>query len=148
MALLRHSGIYFLARILAGGAGFAIIAAYTRLLNAHQFGELALALAGVNFFSGITIYGVMHAMICYLPAHSEQARATTLWGLILPVAALCCVSVVVFLIVAPESWRVQLALCAGLLLATALHQFQLASAQGALQSQNMRCSAASKVCST
>jgi hypothetical protein len=31
MALLRHSGIYFLARILAGGAGFAIIAAYTRL---------------------------------------------------------------------------------------------------------------------
>jgi hypothetical protein len=32
MALLRHSGIYFLARILAGGAGFAIIAAYTRLL--------------------------------------------------------------------------------------------------------------------
>jgi hypothetical protein len=42
MALLRHSGIYFQARILAGGASFAIIAAYTRLLDPHAFGELAL----------------------------------------------------------------------------------------------------------
>jgi O-antigen/teichoic acid export membrane protein len=133
MALVRHSGIYFLARILAGGAGFAIIAAYTRLLNPHEFGELALALAAVNFFSGMITYGVMQAMIRYLPAQSEQARATTLWGLILPAAVLCCLAIVLFLIVAPENWRAQLALCAGLLLATTLHQFQLTSAQGTLQ---------------
>ncbi|MGH6665811.1 MAG: lipopolysaccharide biosynthesis protein, partial [Pseudolabrys sp.] len=133
MALLRHSGIYFLARILAGAAGFAIIAAYTRLLSAQEFGELALALAGVNFFSGMLVYGVMQAMIRYLPAQSKQARATTLWGLILPMAALCCLAIVVFLIAAPDSWRVRLSFCAGLLLATTLHQFQLASAQGALR---------------
>lgn len=58
MALLRHSGIYFLARILAGGASFAIIAAYTRLLDPHAFGELA--------------------MQRYLPGQSEAARAAAL----------------------------------------------------------------------
>jgi O-antigen/teichoic acid export membrane protein len=58
MALLRHSGIYFLARILAGAAGFALIAAYTRLLSAQEFGEFALATAGVVFFSVLIIYGL------------------------------------------------------------------------------------------
>jgi O-antigen/teichoic acid export membrane protein len=133
MALLRHSGIYFLARILAGGAGFAIIAAYTRLLDPHAFGELALALAGVGFFSGLITYGQTLAMLRYLPDHSAAARATTLWGFILPGAAICCVAAVVFLLAAPERWRVLLALCAGLLFATLLHQFQLATAQGALR---------------
>ena len=133
MALLRHSGIYFLARILAGGASFAIIAAYTRLLDPHAFGELALALTGVGFFSGLIVYGQMTAMLRYLPAHSAAARATTLWGLILPAVAVCCVAVVAFLLAAPERWRVQLALCAGLLLATLLHQFQLVIVQGALR---------------
>ncbi|HEY1475794.1 MAG TPA: oligosaccharide flippase family protein [Pseudolabrys sp.] len=133
MALLRHSGIYFLARILTGGASFAIIAAYTRLLDPHAFGELALALAGVGFFSGLIVNGQMLAMVRYLPEHSAAARATTLWGVILPVVALCCVVLVAFLLAAPERWRVQLALCAGLLLATLLHQFQLAAAQGALR---------------
>jgi hypothetical protein len=50
MALLGHSGSYFLTRILVGGASFAIIAVYTRLLHAQEFGELALALAGIIFF--------------------------------------------------------------------------------------------------
>ena len=133
MALLRHSGIYFLARIMAGGASFAIIAAYTRLLDPVAFGELALALSGVGFFSGLIIYGQLQAMVRYLPSQSAAARATTLWGLILPMAAVCCVAIVAFLLAAPERWRVQLALCAALLLATLLHQFQLATAQGALR---------------
>jgi O-antigen/teichoic acid export membrane protein len=133
MALLRHSGIYFLARILAGGASFAIIAVYTRLLNAQEFGELALALTGVGFFSGLIVYGQMPAMLRYQPSHSAAARATTLWGLVLPAAAVCCVAAAVFLAFAPEHWRVQLAICAGLLLASLLHQFQLAVAQGGLK---------------
>jgi O-antigen/teichoic acid export membrane protein len=133
MALLRHSGIYFLARILAGGAGIAIIAAYTRLLDPHAFGELALALTGVGFFSALVAGGPMLAMLRYLPDHSAAARATTLWGLILPAVAVCCVAMAAFLLAAPERWRLQLALCAGLLLATLLHQFQLAAAQGALR---------------
>jgi len=133
MALLRHSGIYFLARVLAGGASFAMIAAYTRLLNAHEFGELALALAGVTLFSVVIVDGPMLAMLRYLPNDSTAARATTLWGLVLPVVAVCCVALVGFLLMAPERWRVQLALCAGLLLATLLHRFQLAIAQGALR---------------
>lgn len=133
MALLRHSGIYFLARILAGGASFAIIAAYSRLLDPHAFGELALALAGVGFFSGIFVFGASQAMIRYLPAQSVQTRATMLWGLIMPAALLCCLAMVAFLMFAPEHWRAQLVLCAGLLLATLLHQFQLAAAQGAMR---------------
>ena len=133
MALLRHSGIYFLARILAGGASFAIIAAYTRLLSPHAFGELALSLAGVTFFSSLIIDGSMLAMQRYLPSHSTAARATALWGLILPAVAFCALAMVALLLAAPERWRVQLALCGGLLLATLLHQFQLAAAQGALR---------------
>jgi O-antigen/teichoic acid export membrane protein len=133
MDLLRHSGIYFLARILAGGASFAIIAAYTRLLDPHAFGELALAMTGVGFFSGLITYGQTLAMLRYLPDHSAAARATTLWGFILPAAAICCVAIVAFLLAAPEHWRAQLALCAALLLVTLLHQFQLAAAQGALR---------------
>jgi O-antigen/teichoic acid export membrane protein len=133
MALLRHSGIYFLARILAGGASFALIAAYTRLLDPHAFGELALSIAGIIFFSALIVEGSMLAMLRSLPSHPAAARATALWGLILPAAALCCVAVMIFLLAAPEKWRVLLALCAGLLLASLLHQFQLASAQGALK---------------
>jgi O-antigen/teichoic acid export membrane protein len=133
MTLLRHSGIYFLARILSGAAGFAIIAAYTRLLDPHQFGELALSLAGVNFFSVLIIEGPMLAMQRHLPGHSAAARATALWGLILPAVAICGLTAVALLLAAPESWRVQLALCAGLLIAILSHQFQLAAAQGALR---------------
>ena len=75
----------------------------------------------------------MLAMLRYLPGHSVAARATTLWGLILPAVAICCVATAAFLLAAPERWRAQLALCAGLLLATLLHKFQLATAQGALR---------------
>jgi O-antigen/teichoic acid export membrane protein len=133
MALLRHSGIYFLARILSGAAGFAIIAAYTRLLDSRSFGELALALTGVGFFSGLITYGQTLAMLRYLPNHSAAARATTLWGFILPAATICFVAIVAFLLAAPEHWRAPLVLCATLLLVTLLHQFQLAAAQGALR---------------
>src|SRR5580658_4442976 len=101
MALLRHSGIYFLARISAGGASFAIIATYTRLLDPHTFGELALAMTGVGFFSGLITYGQMLAMLRFLPGHSLAARATTLWGFILPAAAGCCVAMITFLLAAP-----------------------------------------------
>ena len=50
----------------------------------------------------------------------------------MPATALCGVALLSILFVSPERWRVQLALCAGLLLAMLLHQFQLATAQGAL----------------
>jgi hypothetical protein len=61
----------------------------------------------------------MLAMQRYLPGQSKAARATALWGLILPAVAAATVAVVVFPLAAPERWRVQLALCAGLLLAIA-----------------------------
>ncbi len=133
MALLRHSGIYLVARVLAGGAGFAIIAAYTRLLNAQEFGEYALAIAGVTFFSGMIVYGPMLAMLRYLPGDSQATRATTLWGLILPACAICGMVIVVILLAAPGRLQIQLVLCAALLIATMLHQFQLATAQGAFE---------------
>lgn len=133
MALLHHSGIYFLARILAGSAAFAILAAFTRLLDPHAFGELALSVSGVAFFAVLVVEWSMLAMLRYLPGHSAVARATTLWGLILPAVAVCGMARVAFLLAAPERWRVQLALCAGLLIAILLHQFQLAAAQGALR---------------
>lgn len=133
MALLRHGGIYFLARILSGAAGFAIIAVYTRLLSAQEFGELALALTSVGFFSLLIVEGPMLAMLRYLPNNPAAARATTLWGVIMPVVAICILAALVILAVTPERWRVQLALCAGLLLATLLHRFQLATAQGTLR---------------
>jgi O-antigen/teichoic acid export membrane protein len=133
MALLRHSGIYFLARIVAGAAGFAIIAAYTRLLSAQEFGELALALTGVGFFALLILEGPMLAMLRYLPSHPVTARATVLWGLILPACAMCCVAIVAFVLVAPRLWHVQLALSTGLLLVTLLHRFQLAIMQGTLK---------------
>ena len=133
MALLRHSGIYFLARILSGSASFVLIAAYTRLLSAQEFGELALALAGVGFFSVPIVDGLMLALLRYQPGDPQAARATMLWGLTLPAAALCIVAALAFLPAAPEHWRLQLVLCAALLLATVMHRFQLATAQGALQ---------------
>ncbi len=132
MALLRHSGIYLLARILSGVAGFAIIAAYTRLLSAQEFGELALTLAGVGFVVALFADSPTMAMLRFLPDDSRAARATTLWGLILPVIAICCVVLLASLSIAPDRWRMQLALGAGLVFATFLHKFQLATAQGAL----------------
>jgi O-antigen/teichoic acid export membrane protein len=133
MALLRHSGIYFLARVLAGGAAFAIIAAYTRLLDPHAFGELALALAGVAVFVGLIVEAPMLALLRFLPSDAKAARATVLWGLILPAVMICGVAMAAFLVAAPERWRLQLALCPALLLATVLHRFQLVTAQGALR---------------
>jgi O-antigen/teichoic acid export membrane protein len=133
MALLRHSGIYFLARILAGGASFAIIAAYTRLLDPHAFGELALAMGAVGFFALIIVEGPTQAMLRHLPGNPLAARATTLWGLILPAVAICCVASLVLLFAAPERWRVLFGLSGALLVVTLLHRFQLAAAQGELQ---------------
>ncbi|HEY1311857.1 MAG TPA: oligosaccharide flippase family protein, partial [Pseudolabrys sp.] len=133
MALLRHSGIYFLARIFAGGASFAIIAAYTRLLDPHAFGELALAMAGVTFFVALIGDSPTMSMLRFLPGDKRAARATTLWGLILPAAALCCAVVPVILFAAPDHWRIQLTICAALLIVTLLHKFQLATAQGAFR---------------
>jgi O-antigen/teichoic acid export membrane protein len=133
MALLRHSGIYFLARILAGGAGFAILASYTRLLDPHAFGELTLLLAGVGFFTLLIGDTPMLALLRYLPAQAAAARATMLWGLMLPAAALCLAAAALLLIAAPAYWRSELALAALLLLVTLLHRFQLATAQGMLK---------------
>ena len=78
MALLRHGGIYFLARILSGAAAFVLIAAYTRLLSAQEFGELALALAGVGFFSVPIVDGLMLALLRFQPSQPQAARATML----------------------------------------------------------------------
>lgn len=133
MALLRHSGIYFLARILSGAAAFVLIAAYTRLLSAQEFGELALALAGVGFFSVPIVDGLMLALLRFQPGHPLAARATMLWGFVLPAATLCGLAALGFLVAAPPHWRMPLVLCAGLLLAIVLHRFQLATAQGALR---------------
>ena len=133
MALLRHSGIYFLARILAGGASFAIIAAYTRLLEPHAFGELTLSLTGVTFFVALIGVSPTMSMLRFLTGDERAPRATTLWGLILPTAALCCVALPVILVAAPDHWRIQLAICVALLIATLLHKFQLATAQGAFR---------------
>jgi O-antigen/teichoic acid export membrane protein len=133
MALLRHGGIYFLARILSGAAAFVLIAAYTRLLSAQEFGELALALAGVGFFSVPIVDGLMLALLRFQPGHPQAARATMLWGFVLPVAALCGLAALGFLLVTPAHWRLPLVLCAGLLLAGVLHRFQLATTQGALR---------------
>ncbi|MGH6685055.1 MAG: lipopolysaccharide biosynthesis protein, partial [Pseudolabrys sp.] len=133
MALLRHSGIYFLARTLAGGASFALIAAYTRLLGAQEFGELALLLAGVGFFTLLIGDTPILALLRYLPGQSATARATMLWGLILPAAGICGVAALAFAIAAPPHWRIELVIAAGLLLATLLHRFQLATAQGTLK---------------
>src|ERR1700744_4363661 len=115
MALLRHSGIYFLARILAGGARFAIIAAYTRLLSAQEFGELALAMAGVIFIVALFADSPTVSMLRFLPHDERAARATMLWGLILPVVAISCAAIPLFLLIAPDRLRVELALCDGLL---------------------------------
>jgi O-antigen/teichoic acid export membrane protein len=133
MALLRHSGIYFAARILAGGASFAIIAAYTRLLDPHAFGELALAMGAIGFFALIIVEGPTLAMLRHLPGNPRAARATTLWGLILPAVAICCVASLVLLFAAPERWRVLFGLSGALLVVTLFHRFQLAAAQGGLQ---------------
>jgi O-antigen/teichoic acid export membrane protein len=53
--MLRHTGIYFLARIVAGLSGFAVIAAYTRLLDPQAFGELSLSITGVAFFTVVML---------------------------------------------------------------------------------------------
>jgi O-antigen/teichoic acid export membrane protein len=133
MALLRHSGIYFLARILSGAAGFVLIAAYTRLLDPHAFGELALAMAGVGFFSLLIVEGFTLTTLRYMPSDDRGARATTLWGLVVPAIMVCALVGATVLAAAPEHWRAPLALCAGLLISTLLHRFQLVTAQGALR---------------
>src|SRR5262249_29214208 len=133
MALLRHSGIYFGARLVTGGAGFILIAAYTRLFDTEQFGELALALSAVGFFNLVVMDGVMLALLRYQPSNDAAARATALWGLILPVAGLCAIVAAVSFMLPFGPWRAQIALCAGLLIATFLHRFQLTSSQAALR---------------
>lgn len=133
MALLRHSGIYFLARILSGAAGFAIIAAYTRLLDPHQFGELALVLAGVGFCGMLLGDTPTLALLRFLPENSAAARATLLWGLLLPFAAICVLAMAAFAVAAPAHWRLPLVIAAALVLTTLLHKFQLATAQGGLK---------------
>jgi len=133
MALLRHSGIYFLARILSGAAGFAIIATYTRLLSASQFGELALALATIAFVVVIVAESAALTLLRYLPTHGQAARATTLWGLIMPTVAICAMVALLLFAAVPEHWQVPLALCFGLLASTVVHKFQLTTAQGAMR---------------
>ena len=132
MALLRHSGIYFLARFVAGSASFAIIAVYTRLLSAQEFGELALLLAGVGFCGQLLGDTPTSALLRFLPDHAAAARATLLWGLILPAAAICVLAMAGFAIAAPAHWRLPFIIATALVLVTLLHKFQLATAQGAL----------------
>jgi O-antigen/teichoic acid export membrane protein len=133
MALLRHSGIYFGARIISGAASFVLIAVYTRLFDPQIFGELALALAATTFFSALVIDGLMLALLRYLPGDRNGARATMLWGLVLPLAGLCCGAAAALFVFAPERWHIQAALCATLLLAIIGHRFQLATAQAELR---------------
>jgi len=133
MMLLRHTGIYLAARMLVGGAGFAVMAVYTRVLGTNEFGELTLALTGVAFLGLLAVEGPYSATLRYLPEHKDTARAITLWGVTIPLVVLCLVAAAALALFAPDRARLPCALSAILLAATVLHRFQLTIAQGTLR---------------
>jgi O-antigen/teichoic acid export membrane protein len=130
--MIRHIAIYLVARGLAGAAGLIGIAAYTRLYSTEDFGRLTLVLTGTALISLVLTTGPRTAMLRQLSDHPDAARATTLWGLIIPPLLLCIIGIVVAGILLPAYRELTAAGCA-LLIVNTLHEFQLATAQGHLR---------------
>ena len=133
MILLRHTAIYLLARALVGATALVGIAAYTRLLSTTEYGTVTLALTGVSLFIMLITAGPRTAMLRDAAVHGNAARATVLWGMILPAGVLCMLAAMAAWRFAPVAWHALLPVLAILLLVLVVHEFQLATLQGKLK---------------
>ncbi|MGQ9503139.1 MAG: lipopolysaccharide biosynthesis protein, partial [Anaerolineae bacterium] len=67
--LLKHSGVYFLARALPGVLSFLAVAVFTRLLSPGDYGRYALVVAGVAFVNAVFFHWIRVSVARFLPAH-------------------------------------------------------------------------------
>ncbi len=133
MTLLLHTGIYLLARLVAGGTAVVALALYTRLLDAHAFGELTLALSAMSLMSLSLANGPNSALRRFFGEDGEDARTTALLWLILPALLACLVAAGTAWLFNHHLWHELLPLLSLLLAVSVLQEFQLGSAQAKLE---------------
>lgn len=72
--LVKHSGMYLLARGLPGAINFLAIALYTRLLAPEEYGRYALVLAGVGLFNVVFFQWLRLSLLRFLPSHLANLK--------------------------------------------------------------------------
>lgn len=76
--LIRHAGIYALARALPGLVNLVALSMYTRWLTPHEYGLYALVLACLGVWNAIGFYWLRVSAIRHLPL--EEVRRPTFLG--------------------------------------------------------------------
>lgn len=72
--LLRHSGIYLIARGVPGLVNFLAIAVYTRLLSPNEYGRYVLVIAGIGLANVLLFQWLALALLRYVPGHDASQR--------------------------------------------------------------------------
>ncbi|MGQ9738917.1 MAG: oligosaccharide flippase family protein [Armatimonadota bacterium] len=122
--LLRHTGIYLLARGVPGLVNFLAIAVYTRLLSPEEYGRYALVIAGAGFANVVLFQWLALALLRYVPGHDTPlylmatAKAIYRW-LVLATA----IGGLLLIPWVPQSW--QLLFAGGLVLLWAQAWFEI-----------------------
>jgi O-antigen/teichoic acid export membrane protein len=126
--LLRHSGIYALARGLPGVINFLAIAIWTRLLPPEQYGRYALVIAGAMLANKVVFGWLRLGVLRFLPGlgAGQQAFLSTMKaGFVLMVGLTGVVGGIAMLLVSDPTKRGLLA--AGLVLLWSQSLFELHS---------------------
>lgn len=134
--ILRHAGIYLLARGLPGLIAFVAIPVFSRLLDPAGYGKYALVIATVGLLNALLFQWLRLALVRYLPAvdSNRNALKSTLLTIELTIVlALAVLAGVVYLVPALAAWRAVALPCLALLSVQALFELFLEHARAQLE---------------
>ena len=106
--ILKHAGIYLIARGLPGLIAFAAIPVFSRLLDPAGYGKYALVLATVGLLNALLFQWLRLALMRYLPACGGDPRAlksTLLTIELMVIASTATVGILVYALPALATWR-------------------------------------------
>src|SRR3954453_23471041 len=112
--ILRHAGVYLIARGLPGLIAFLAIPVFTRLLDPAGYGKYALLSATVGLLNALLFQWLRLALVRYLPAYKDNPGLlkSTLLGVELRLmAAIAAVGGLACLLPAAAPWRPVVAAC-------------------------------------
>jgi O-antigen/teichoic acid export membrane protein len=134
--ILKHAGIYLIARGLPGLIAFVAIPVFSRLLDPAGYGKYALVLATVGLLNALLFQWLRLSLVRYLAAANDNRRALKSTLLTIELAIIVSLAVpaaAVLMIPALVGWRAVALPCLSLLAVQSLFELFLEHARAQIE---------------
>jgi O-antigen/teichoic acid export membrane protein len=134
--ILKHAGIYFVARGLPGLIAFVAIPVFTRLLDPAGYGRYALVSATVALLNALFFQWLRLALVRYLPAYKDNPAALKSTLLTLEVRLIAAAGVIgaaLYFFPGASAWRPVVLPCVFVLAAQATFELFLEYARAQIR---------------